>query len=135
MDLAKLVAARLVGKETAELINEELNKRGLPTENRIVILTPKDLEGKTSSGIIIPVEATGDAPRKGVIVQKGFISEDNKEVDHDLLKVGNLATYGLYAGKELELLDELDLAQFKSDKHELRVISVNEIIYVEHSYK
>ena len=134
MDLATLVGNALVSPSTAQEINKQLELRGLPTENRIIILTSKEL-GTTKSGIIIPGSVSEDIPKKAVIVQKGHITEEHLAIDRDMLHIGNIVNFGLYAGKEIEFLEPIDLPNFDNSNFEFRAISVNEIIYVEYSTK
>lgn len=113
----------------AEKFNQELP--GCPTENRVLILSPKEVN-QTKSGLIIPEQVKEGVPRKGVVVKSGEITEEYKTY-RDLVKIGNIVTYGLYAGKELEFLtDELSPAlQQLLEKNNLTVLSMNEIVYSE----
>lgn len=113
----------------AEKFNQELP--GCPTENRVLILSPKEVN-QTKSGLIIPEQVKEGVPRKGVVVKSGEITEEYKTY-RDLVKIGNIVTYGLYAGKELEFsTDELSPAlQQLLEKNNLTVLSMNEIVYSE----
>jgi co-chaperonin GroES (HSP10) len=113
----------------AEKFNQELP--GCPTENRVLILSPKEVN-QTKSGLIIPEQIKEGVPRKGVVVKSGEITEEYKTY-RDLVKIGNIVTYGLYAGKELEFsTDELSPAlQQLLEKNNLTVLSMNEIVYSE----
>lgn len=114
-----------------------LSKRGLPTENRVLIISPDD-NAKTSTGLIIPTTVKEGIPRKGVVLTRGHIDECNRSYD-SLITTGVIVTYGLYAGKELEF----DLTEFFKDHRDgdklrdiishskFTVISLNEIIYSE----
>ena len=73
---------------------------GCPTENRVLILSPKEVN-QTRSGLIIPEQVKEGVPRKGVIVKLGEITEEYRTY-RDLVQVGRIVTYGLYAGKEME---------------------------------
>jgi len=134
MNLATMLGQSLISKDTAMLINSELYKRGQVTENRVIIITPKEIEGRTASGIIIPGEVTEGVPRKGICVQMGEFTEENRTYT-SVVGIGNVLTYGLYAGKEIDLLEPLLVKGFNPDKHELRCISVNEIMYSEYPIK
>lgn len=104
---------------------------GCPTENRVLILSPKEVN-QTRSGLIIPEQVKEGVPRKGVIVKLGEITEEYRTYQ-DLVQVGRIVTYGLYAGKELEFeTDKLTLGlQQLLEKNTLTVLSMNEIIYSE----
>ena len=113
----------------AEKFNQELP--GCPTENRVLILSPKEVNA-TMSGIIIPSQVKEGIPRKGVVVKSGIITEDYKTYK-ELVEIGRVVTYGLYAGKELEFeTDKLSPAlQQLLEKNVLTVLSMNEIVYSE----
>jgi co-chaperonin GroES (HSP10) len=113
----------------AEKFNQELP--GCPTENRVLILSPKEVNA-TMSGIIIPSQVKEGIPRKGVVVKSGIITEDYKTY-RELVEIGRVVTYGLYAGKELEFeTDKLSPAlQQLLEKNVLTVLSMNEIVYSE----
>jgi co-chaperonin GroES (HSP10) len=104
---------------------------GCPTENRVLILSPKEVN-QTRSGLIIPEQVKEGVPRKGVIVKLGEITEEYRTY-RDLVQIGRIVTYGLYAGKELEFeTDKLTPGlQQLLEKHTLTVLSMNEIIYSE----
>lgn len=104
---------------------------GVPTENRVLIISPKDVN-TTKTGIIIPGQVKEGVPRKGVVLIQGEITEDYKTYK-ELTTRGKVVTYGLYAGKELEF----DLDLFPEPVHEIvknstfSVLSMSEIIYSE----
>lgn len=107
----------------ANTINNKLVGKGIPTTDRVLIaVSNKDFT--TQSGIIIPGGNKEEVPRKGTIVQIGLISDDYSYLK-DLLKIGNVVTYGNYAGKKVEPFD-LDL-----DGFDLMVLSITEICYIE----
>ena len=104
---------------------------GVPTENRVLIISPKDVN-TTKSGIIIPGQVKEGVPRKGVVLIQGEITEDYKTYK-ELTTKGKVVTYGLYAGKELEF----DLDLFPEQVHEIiknstfSILSMSEVIYSE----
>lgn len=104
---------------------------GCPTENRVLILSPKEVN-QTRGGLIIPEQVKEGVPRKGVIVKLGEITEEYRTY-RDLVQIGRIVTYGLYAGKELEFeTDKLTPGlQQLLEKNILTVLSMNEIIYSE----
>lgn len=113
----------------AEKFNRELP--GCPTENRVLILSPKEVN-QTRSGLIIPEQVKEGVPRKGVVVKSGEITEEYKTY-RELVTVGRIVTYGLYAGKELEFeTDKLSPALKRIlEKNVLTVLSMNEVVYSE----
>lgn len=113
----------------AEKFNQELP--GCPTENRVLILSPKEVN-QTKSGLIIPEQVKEGVPRKGVVVKNGEITEEYKTY-RELVAVGRIVTYGLYAGKELEFeTDKLSPALKQLlEKNVLTVLSMNEVVYSE----
>ena len=113
----------------AEKFNQELP--GCPTENRVLILSPKEVN-QTKSGLIIPEQVKEGVPRKGVVVKSGEITEEYKTC-RELVGIGRIVTYGLYAGKELEFeTDKLSSALQKIlEKNVLTVLSMNEVVYSE----
>ena len=115
----------MTNKEKALEISKVL-ENGIPSINRVLIASPKNSKNRTTSGgIILPDNAKEDIPRKGVIIQSGIIEEDNWK---SLLKVGNIVTYGIYAGKEVE---PENLSTIDYPDLEFTVLSINEIIYIE----
>lgn len=113
----------------AEKFNQELP--GCPTENRVLILSPKEVN-QTKSGLIIPEQVKEGVPRKGVVVKRGEITEEYKTY-RELVAVGRIVTYGLYAGKELEFeTDKLSPALKQLlEKNVITVLSMNEVVYSE----
>ena len=119
------VELNLISKEKALEISKVL-ENGIPSINRVLIASPKNSKDRTTSGgIILPDNAKENIPRKGVIIQSGIIEEDNWK---SLLKVGNIVTYGIYAGKEVE---PENLSTIDYPDLEFTVLSINEIIYIE----
>ena len=109
----------------AHKIANFINLDGCPTENRVLILSPKDQETKVGS-IIVPGTVKEGVPREGVVIMSGEITEDYRSYKN-LLQVGTICVYGLYAGKELEIEmpDDINI-----DGYEFTVLALNEIIFV-----
>ena len=118
------VELNLLSVEEAKWLNEKLKGVGAPTGWRVLIVSPKvTSETKTQSGLYIPQDHDKDTvPRKGVVIQVGYITKE-QEVDYPGLQVGAVVTYGLYAGKELDVLDLPDQIT--------TILSLNEILYIE----
>lgn len=118
-----------VSVAVAQKFNEELP--GSPTENRVLILSPKEVN-QTKSGLFIPEQVKEGVPRKGVVVKSGIITEEYNTYK-DFVGIGRIVTYGLYAGKEMEFeTGKLSPAlQQLLEKNTLTVLSMNEVIYTE----
>lgn len=114
-------------------VNRLLSNHGKPTEDRVLILSPKEVSS-TDSGLIIPSDVKEGVPRKGTIIQIGHLSE-NYMYYEDHLSIGQVVTYGLYAGKELDI----DLSNLSTDlvllevlnRYSFTVLNINELIYIE----
>lgn len=115
------------------MVADQFDKQlpGCPTENRVLILSPKEVN-QTRSGLIIPEQVKEGVPRKGVIVKLGEITEEYRTY-LELVQIGRIVTYGLYAGKEMEFeTEKLSPAlQQLLEKNTLTVLSMNEVIYSE----
>lgn len=118
------VELNLLSVEETKWLNEKLKGVGTPTGGRVLIVSPKvTSETKTQSGLYIPQDHDKDTvPRKGVVIQVGYITKE-QEVDYPGLQVGAVVTYGLYAGKELDVIDLPDQVT--------TILSLNEILYIE----
>lgn len=114
----------------AQKLAEVLKQDGTPTENRVLILSPKDQDTKVG-GIIIPGQTKEGVPREGVVIFTGPITEDYNTYK-GMVNTGVVVTYGLYAGKEVDLWESLKLTDIEltEDKWEFTVLALNEIIYV-----
>lgn len=124
-----MVELNLINREMAYYMSQMVN--GSVTEGRILMAIPKEYK-QNKSGIFIPSTVKEDMPRKGVVIQK------YNSIDLDFVNIGDIVTYGLYAGKEIEI-------SFKENTPELTpknweeivtsnkfvVLSYNEIIFVE----
>ena len=118
----------LPSKQVAEKISASLV--GSPTENRVIIVSPKELDRKTSSGLYVPDTVKEGVPRKGVVDGFGPIT-DEYITYKSMINTGDIITYGLYAGKELEpTFTNEEIAKAFKD-HTFTILSLNEVIYVE----
>lgn len=125
--MIKNIKLPLIGLTKAREIWAQLD--GYPTENRVVIAVPADPEVKVG-GLYLPSKNKEDIPRKGVIIQTGEFTEDYKT--YTGIKVGDIVTYGMYAGKEIDppfKTEEIDTTDLK-----FYVLSLSEIIYVEKNF-
>ena len=109
-----------------EQLNEvRSNIRGTLPADKVLILSPK--EYKSTSGIIVKQD-TDALPRKGQILQLPTQINEIYEGFKDILNVGDIVTYGMYAGKEL-IMDYLQVPNSKD--YTVSVLSLNEIMYLE----
>lgn len=128
------VEQNFISKEQAKEICKSLanNLGGYLPENRVMIVTPNNTDVKVGNILLPDTTDKKDLPRKGVIVQMGCLSEENIYYK-DLLSIGRVLTYGMYAGKELDFPQELfsTVNGFNMDDHTFTVLSIQEIIYSE----
>ena len=123
-----------ISTAVAEKVKKVLISRGCPTENRVLILSPKDQDIKQGS-IIIPGQVKEGIPRKGVVIMTGNIDERYQSYERDhLVDTGRILTYGLYAGKELDFPTDIFREagiEIDLDQNKFTVLDINEIIYSE----
>lgn len=128
------VEQNFISKEQAKEICKSLanNLGGYLPENRVMIVTPNNTDIKVGNILLPDTTDKKDLPRKGVIVQMGCLSEENIYYK-DLLSIGRVLTYGMYAGKELDFPQEIfdTVKGFNMDDHTFTVLSIQEIIYSE----
>ena len=115
-----------ISKEKAKELHNHISLNGWPSPNRVLICTPTG-ETQTASGIIIPGGNEKDLPRKGVIVH--FNIPDNEDKSGYDLSIGDVVTYGMYAGKELDIDIPADI--INREQYKFTVLSLTEIIYIE----
>lgn len=123
---------QFISKAVAEKIKEVLSPLGCPTEDRVLILSPKNQEMRQGN-IIIPGQIDEGVPRKGVVILAGHIQEANISYAH-LVETGRILTYGLYAGKEVDFDPSLFINAGLSidlDQNQFTVLSITEIVYSE----
>lgn len=116
----------LITKSEAEEISKAV--LGVPSDNRVLIFYPANSEKRTNSGIILSQSTEEGVPRKGVVIKTGYLSDEFKHYKN-LLEVGNIITFGIYAGKEVCPTMSKDMVIPKDS--EFSVLSVSEIIFVE----
>lgn len=118
------VELNLLSVEEAKWLNEKLKGVGTPTGSRVLIVSPMvTADTKTKGGLYIPQEHDKETvPRKGVVIQVGPITNEQQE-EYPGLQVGAVVTYGLYAGKELDIVD--------LPNQVTTILSLNEILYIE----
>lgn len=116
------VNLNLISLSQARDIHEKLNGVGIPTNGRVLILSPTG-EVQTQSGLFVPSDRDKETvPRKGVVVQMSNLSKEQLD-DYPGLQVGSVVTYGIYAGKEVDVVDVTGQVA--------TILSLNEILYIE----
>ena len=120
-----------ISVQLAERLKDFLKGECSPTENRVLICSPKDQDTMVG-GIIVPGSTKEGMPREGVVIFAGPITEDYNTYKPLLKNPGMILTYGLYAGKEVDLWEDVKQAgiELSEDKWEFTVLALNEIIYV-----
>lgn len=116
------VIQNLLSKESAKEVSKQVMANGTPSEDRIILAVPNS-DAKTSTGLIIPGK-TEDIPKKGVIV--GFGMMDMTRPINKHMNIGDIITFGNYAGKEIEFDNGFSL-----DSVKFTVLSIEEVIYIE----
>lgn len=118
------VELNLISVEEAKELNDKLKGLGTPTGSRVLIVSPiVTADTKTKGGLYIPQEHDKETvPRKGVVIQMSYMTPE-QEIDYPGLQVGAVVTYGLYAGKELDVVD--------LPNQVTTILSLNEILYIE----
>lgn len=130
------VPLKFVSKEVSESIARAIaSKGGFPTENRVLILSPKNQEVKVGN-ILLPQTTSKDTiPNKGVVILRGEISEEYRSYK-ELINIGSIVTYGIYAGKEIEfnpeIFNEVGI-ELNPEENGFSVLSLTEIIFTEHN--
>jgi chaperonin GroES len=73
-----------------------------PLGDRILV-KPKESEGKTKSGIVLP-DSAKEKPQEGVVIAvgEGARDEDGKRIPMDIKK-GNVVLYSKYSGTEVKI--------------------------------
>ena len=118
-----------ISQTVAQNLAAVLKQVGTPTENRVLTLSPKDQETKIG-GIIVPGSTKEGVPREGVVIFPGPITEDYLTYK-EIVKTGVIITYGLYAGKEVDLWSNLpEEITLKEENWEFTVLALNEIIFI-----
>lgn len=118
----------ILSKAMAIAIHEELLGKGLPPENRLLIAYYND-DVVSDTGLFIAEKGSDTIPKKGVVIQKGFMDSDCESYDKTI-SIGDVINYGLYAGKEIEL-DLGETLNEKTKKFAFSVLSVTEVIYIQ----
>lgn len=105
---------------------------GIPSEDRVLVLSPKAQDEKIGS-IIIPGNKE-NMPREGVAILSGEITEENRSYK-ELVETGKVITYGLYAGKEILFDPSIFPEALRSllDRHEFTILSLTEIVFAKNN--
>lgn len=129
------IGYQFISQSVAEKLNEVLAKQGTPSEDRLLVYSPKDQENKVGN-IIIPGKSDEGTPHKGVVVDMGLITDkgdrSEREFKYNYTSIGNIITYGLYAGKEIEfdpaIFEEAGIS-LDLEHNTFTVLSLTEVIY------
>lgn len=126
-----MIKLNYISVKVAEEIKTALSGKILPSENRILVLSPGE-DDTTVGGIIIPGNVKEGKPRKGVVILSGRLDENHSNYE-ELTKTGLIITYGLYAGKEVELDPDLFTEEVNKEikSGKFTVLDTNEIIMAE----
>lgn len=118
------VNLNLISVAKAKEIESQLMGKGIPVNDRVLIVSPEiGSNTRTQAGLFIPSDADkSSVPRKGVVVQLP-VNFPERESDYIGLQVGSVVNYGIYAGKEIDIID--------IDGQIVTILSLNEIIYIE----
>src|SRR5512142_1514700 len=94
------------------MTSQKMNLR--PLSNRLVV-EPKENEGQTASGIILP-ETAKERPQQGTVLAAGpgRIDDAGKRIAMDV-KTGDLVLFPRYGGAEIKLDDRKLLILKESD--------------------
>lgn len=118
------VNMNLISLAKAIEINQDLKGKGIPVNDRVLIVSPEiGNETTTASGLFVPSTADKETvPRKGVVVQLPANFQERAS-EFPGLQIGSVVNYGIYAGKELDIIDIQDQVT--------TILSLNEVIYIE----
>jgi len=94
------------------MTTKKLNLR--PLSDRLVV-EPKEKEGQTASGIILP-ETAKEKPQEGTVLAAGpgRIDDNGKRIEMDV-KIGDVVLYARYGGAEFKIDDKKLLILKESD--------------------
>lgn len=126
------IPLHFVGPLVAKELSTHIYKHGgVPSPDRVLILSPKDQDTQVGS-IILPGTNKEDIPNKGVVIIPGEISNEYNPY-RDMVKPGKIVTYGMYAGKEISFdptwfPENLDLS-----KHKFTILSLTEVLFSENN--
>lgn len=118
------LANKQVSASLAKEIHDALKTKGFPAPGRILLIVPTG-EQMTQGGILIPGNQEKEFARKGVVIQAGSLDTLKREI-----YTGQIITFGMYAGKEIEFTPEqLPMVDFVNYK--FTILSESEVIYIE----
>jgi chaperonin GroES len=94
------------------MTSKKLNLR--PLSDRLVV-EPKEKEGMTASGIVLP-ETAKEKPQEGTVMAAGpgRIDNDGKRIEMDV-KTGDVVLFARYGGTEIKIDDRKLLIIKESD--------------------
>ena len=122
-----MIQLSYIGLSEAEAIYKLLQPKIILPENRVLIYSPD--QDEVVGGIIIPSNVKEGKPRKGVVILSGELDEYHRCYKH-ITRTGRIVTYGLYAGKEVDLGEIL--SGYKGNLNgKFTVLDTNELIMAE----
>ena len=118
------LANKQISVALANQIANALEGKGIPSPGRLLLIVPTG-EQMTQGGILIPGNNEKEFNRKGVVIQCGELDT----LKYDII-TGQIVTFGMYAGKEIEFNPEqLQMVDFVNYK--FTILSESEVIYIE----
>lgn len=122
-----MIKLSYISVSEAEAISKIVQSKVILPENRVLIYSPD--QDEVVGGIIIPSDVKEGKPRKGVVIIGGELDEYHK-CYKPITRTGMIVTYGLYAGKEVDLGDILSGYQGNING-KFTVLDTNELIMAE----
>ena len=121
-----MIKLSYISVSEAEAIRNMVGPKIILPENRVLIFSPD--QDEVVGSIIIPSDVKEGKPRKGVVIFSGVLDEYHRSYK-PITQTGIIVTYGLYAGKEVDLSGML-LMQLPI-KGKFTVLDTNELIMAE----
>ena len=121
-----MIKLSYISVSEAEAIRNMVGPKIILPENRVLIFSPD--QDEVVGSIIIPGDVKEGKPRKGVVISSGELDEYHRSY-RPITQTGVIVTYGLYAGKEVDLSDMLSMEL--PIKGKFTVLDTNELIMAE----
>ena len=121
-----MIKLSYISVSEAEAISNMVGPKIILPENRVLIFSPD--QDEVVGSIIIPSDVKEGKPRKGVVIFSGVLDEYHRSYK-PITQTGIIVTYGLYAGKEVDLSDMLSIEL--PIKGKFTVLDTNELIMAE----
>ena len=121
-----MIKLSYISVSEAEAIRNMVGPKIILPENRVLIFSPD--QDEVVGSIIIPSDVKEGKPRKGVVISSGVLDEYHRSYK-PITQTGIIVTYGLYAGKEVDLSDML--SRELPIKGKFTILDTNELIMAE----